>query len=658
MSYHRRFEQGDNSNRTRGQENNLVDMTDANHLTSVFRHQHHSHMDQSPSSGQLSFDNSIYPNDSLTAGTGSNDCRGDASQSGRDSSNQTDSSNASNLEHLQALVQQLEQEIETILTEIKQLSQGNAEGDSSAGATSAGGSDNTTQTGSDSTSPASSNTNSSDSTTTSSTTDATNQSSGTSDAPVTSTTSDRPEGTTAATGALDSVMAQSPNATGPLTLDSSVNNASVVGFVGATPGANVDHNAQVDFKNMKSYVHLKTGGWVQIEDQNNSQIIGGLWKDDMKGDNTSMTVQNSQNDATMAAPPAGWVDHFWLHDGGGTIDASKVDGFFSTADAKASVPNSGLSASLGIDWFKPDGSSDGRFGSGTALTDQWQTLYHTTLDRKTLENDPPPGIATTGDASASTAAEGSSAATSPSRTGDSTTSTQTGAPAAKLINLFPQNDSQWQRYMTSPKGSMIVVESSPDVNPKYDMPFGTIDPALQQHITDANAAGMATLGYVGSANGTKPLDVAKQEIDDWVKTGVKGVYIGNSGKADDSGYATDPASEQYFEEIATYAKSKGLMAVINGSGTPNPDYANYYDVQGTVEDAAQNYGKYPEAAWQSNYSSSHFSAVLGGVPISDLKSVENEMIAKNNGYIAVGDTYPTPMTDEYWNQLIANLYQA
>ncbi|MBS1991536.1 MAG: hypothetical protein JSS83_13520 [Cyanobacteria bacterium SZAS LIN-3] len=460
--------------------------------------------------------------------------------------------------------------------------------------------------------------------------------------------------TTAETGKLDAVMSQSPNATGPIAFDATVNNASVVGFVGPTAGATVDRSAQVEFKDMKSYVHLKTGGWLQIEDQSKSEIIGGNWKDDMKGESKNMTVRNAPNDATMDAPPAGYIDHFWLHDGGGTIDPSKVDGFFSTAEARASVPNSGLSASLGVDWFKTDGTSDGRFGTGKALTDQWQPLYHSTLDRQTLANDPPPGIsATTTDSPAATVTKSPSDSSTIAQSGTATTS-------AKLINLFPQSDAQWQQIINdAPTGSIIVSESAADVNPKYDMPFDTIDPALKQHISDAAAAGMKPLGYVGTANGTKPLEVAKAEIDSWYKNAdVQGIYVGNSGKADDSGYATDTASKAYFIELGNYIKAKGGMAVINGSGTPVQDYADIYDVQGTVEGSIQDYGKYPEAAWQANYSADHFSAVLGGVPLSDLKRVEREVMAKNNGYIAIADSYPNPMTTEYWNAEIQGLQQS
>lgn len=442
-------------------------------------------------------------------------------------------------------------------------------------------------------------------------------------------------------GTIDQVLAQSPKATGPLSLDAAVNNASVVGFVGPSAGADVDRNATVEFKDMKSYVHLKTGGWQQIEDQNNSEIIGGYWKDDMKGESKNMIVQNSKNDATMTAPPQGYIDHFWLHDGGGTIDPSLVDGFYSTAEARASVPNSGLAASLGIDWFKPDGTSDGRSGGSTSLTDQWQSLYHTTLDRKTLEADPPPGMDT------------STLNTSQ----PSDVPQATGSTSAKLINLFPQSDSQWQQIINdAPRGSLIVSESASDVNPKYDLPFDSIDPALKQHISDAAAAGMVPLGYVGTANGTKPLSVAEAEIDDWYKNAdVKGIYLGNSGKADDSGYATDAASKAYFIALGRYIKSKGGMAVINGSGTPVEDYADVFDVQGTVEDSIDNYANYPEAAWQAKYPADRFSAVLGGVPLSNLAQVERQMRAKNNGYIAVADTYPKPMTDEYWKSEIDNL---
>lgn len=241
--------------------------------------------------------------------------------------------------------------------------------------------------------------------------------------------------------------------------------------------------------------------------------------------------------------------------------------------------------------------------------------------------------------------------------GDPPTPSSSGA---KLIHIFPETQSDWNRIIAdSPRGSLIVPLSSGDISWDSDHPFNSVDPALRRNIADASAAGLNPIGYVGTLGGTKPIEEVKAQIDSWYQhTDVRGIYLGNSGDHESGGgYATDSATEAYFEEIAGYIKSRyGGLAVINGGGTPNPDYMDSFDVQGTFEQEASQY-RNQAADWQYNYSPDRFSAVIVDVSEDDIGRYENMAIANHNGYIAVAPSWRQSGWDDdsYWNRLLDGL---
>ncbi len=194
-----------------------------------------------------------------------------------------------------------------------------------------------------------------------------------------------------------------------------------------------------------------------------------------------------------------------------------------------------------------------------------------------------------------------------------------------------------------------------------DRPFNSLDPDLQRNIADASAAGLSPIGYVGTRGGTRPIDEVKAEIDSWYRASeVKGIYLGDSGDHNaGGGYATDPATEAYFKELGRYIKSKGGIAVINGGGTPNQDYMDIFDVQGTFEQDAYHLDNFapPVADWQQNYSPDRFSAVVVGVGQNDIGHYEDLLRSHHNGYIAVSPDWGVASwkDDAYWNRALDGL---
>jgi len=240
------------------------------------------------------------------------------------------------------------------------------------------------------------------------------------------------------------------------------------------------------------------------------------------------------------------------------------------------------------------------------------------------------------------------------------TNANSDSGTAKLIYIFPESQDTWQKINSdAPEGSLIVTLPSKDVSWDSDKPFNALDPALQENIAQASERGLNPLGYVGTRGGTRPIEEVKAEIDSWyAHSDVRGIYLGDSGDHNGSGYATDERSEAYFKEIGNYIKSKGGIAAINGGATPNRDYMDTFDIQGTYEGYADAYSNQPRSAdWQGDYSPDRFAAMLVGVQQSDIARAESMARANHNGFIFIAPDYGIPGTssNSYWNEVIDQL---
>ncbi len=231
------------------------------------------------------------------------------------------------------------------------------------------------------------------------------------------------------------------------------------------------------------------------------------------------------------------------------------------------------------------------------------------------------------------------------------------AQQMKMIYIFPDSQQVWQKLnQDAPPGSMIVTLPSSDVSWDSDQPFDSIDPQLKANIAEASANGLNPMGYVGTRGATRPIEEVKAEIDSWYANAeIKGIYLGDSGNHDTSGgYHTDAATETYFQELGDYIQAKGGLAAVNGSGSPNPDYANKF-IQGTHEGYAN---AMPESKeWQDEHPPGRFAAMLVGVEQQDIGRTVQQARDNHNGYVFIAPEYGKAPTEneDYWNEVIRSL---
>lgn len=170
--------------------------------------------------------------------------------------------------------------------------------------------------------------------------------------------------------------------------------------VGAPATQNTSAGVQVaDFK---TFVHLKGGGWVQVQDQATNPIDGAHYTADFSGAANVPWSEKTLADGSMsmAAPRSGYNDHFWPS-ARGTYGAGTIDGVYVEARMKTDDPNANLVANIGADWWRSatapyvDGFANNPspgMSDWVKLTTDYQTLYFTSLSAEQLRADPPPGL--------------------------------------------------------------------------------------------------------------------------------------------------------------------------------------------------------------------------------------------------------------------------
>lgn len=686
MFHHHRFDRLDQSRHSTDSSSHLVDMTDS----SLQKHFHHANQrhGQQGSAAQLSFDNGIYPQDGQDGSAQRHHC-GDSSQTN------------SEISQLQESLVQLEHVLEEVLAEIAQelkaLSDsgsasssgstpaaggdssggsGSAGSDGSAGGSSAGGGDSHPASGTDS-GTGNGSTPGNDSGTGSHPATGSDSGAGTSPAAGNSGSENVIPGTVSAVWAQQDpqndhliietdnaqdhrLKTQRPTAAEPFPKDADQYTGWIL--VAGENGAAVDRSAKVQVENMTTYGHLKTGGWIKLEDQSDgsmSQGIGAMQEGIDFSKPFQINVDNSNGMASMAAPPEGQMDHFGtINTGHSTFTPDSIDGVYVAANVKTDKDNTNLIARTGGEAWKMAADQSGQtiesvpgVSNFVKLTSNWQSVHYTSLSKEQLEKDPPPGIVPDSAASGSNNTGGDG--TSSGSGSDSSGNTGSGR---KMIVPFPSSDAQWQQLVQQlPKDSIVVPMYSGD-NTKWDDFTNFGGPALAQHIKQANDAGIKPVGFIQVAAGQKPIDEVKADIDKWYNattptSKIAGIYLGAAGKSDASGYATDPASAAYYTEIARYIHSKGGIAVINGimsnDSQPVPDYVKQnFDIIGTGEATMGPFEAM--GAKDSSVPKDKSMVMIAGTPVQDLARVERE--TSDRGYIYITDidygTNPSYLSQE------------
>lgn len=158
--------------------------------------------------------------------------------------------------------------------------------------------------------------------------------------------------------------------------------------------------AKVEVANAKTYVHLKTGEWVLVENQAQVQMSGAHFTNDFSGSALNMKATALAGGGTsFAAPPNGYNDHFW-YNARGTYPAGTVDAVYVQMDMRVTDPNLNLIANVGADWwrdanapFLTDFSNNPAAGTSNwaELSTQWTTLaFYSTTTAQFMADLPPP----------------------------------------------------------------------------------------------------------------------------------------------------------------------------------------------------------------------------------------------------------------------------
>lgn len=161
-------------------------------------------------------------------------------------------------------------------------------------------------------------------------------------------------------------------------------------------------NAKVEVANAKTYVHLKTGEWVLVQDQSTNQLAGGHFYTDLAGNVAiPMTTSALSNGGiAFSTPPTGYNDHFWSTSRG-TYPANMVDAVYVQMDMRVTDPNLNLIAIVGADWWRsPSAPYASDFSNNPAagtsnwaeLSTQWTTLGFYSSTTAQFQADLPPPL--------------------------------------------------------------------------------------------------------------------------------------------------------------------------------------------------------------------------------------------------------------------------
>jgi phage tail P2-like protein len=147
-------------------------------------------------------------------------------------------------------------------------------------------------------------------------------------------------------------------------------------------------------RNYKSWVHLKTGGWVQVQAAPPDIVTTGQ-TDPLLTTGAAITVTiNSDGTFTETAPPAGSANEGWIN-ARGSFTAGQVDGAFGYVELRVDQANANKIGMLNIDWWASPSTAPNQLYSQTIwkrLTQDWTSFTTTSVSMATLMADPPPPL--------------------------------------------------------------------------------------------------------------------------------------------------------------------------------------------------------------------------------------------------------------------------
>lgn len=171
--------------------------------------------------------------------------------------------------------------------------------------------------------------------------------------------------------------------------------------IGSDPSSSP--SASVEVANAKTYVHLKAGGWVLVQDQSKTQLAGGHFVPSfLNNAGYAMTmVPQGDGRVSFSTPPSDYNDHFWFG-ARGTYAAGSVDAVYVQMDIRVTDARLDLIASVGADWwidakapYLQDHSNNPAAGTSNwiKLSTEWSTIGFYSSQSAKVHIDPPPPLA-------------------------------------------------------------------------------------------------------------------------------------------------------------------------------------------------------------------------------------------------------------------------
>jgi hypothetical protein len=170
--------------------------------------------------------------------------------------------------------------------------------------------------------------------------------------------------------------------------------------IGADPYSSL--TSSIEVANAKTYVRLKGGGWMLVQDQTKSQIVGGHFVPSFQNNagHPMTTVPRDGGVISFSPPASDYNDHFWFGSRG-TYVAGSIDAVYVQMDIRVTDDKLDLIAMVGADWWRDgrapylqDHSNNPGAGSSNwiKLSTGWSTLGFYSSTAVKLHADPPPPL--------------------------------------------------------------------------------------------------------------------------------------------------------------------------------------------------------------------------------------------------------------------------